>query len=235
MDETINKESLPGDAGEIEGKQSTSAAQDKPTSAVDVDSLKDILEPLVQAEVERRTQSLKDKRIAKQESRISGLEDALAELKALKSEGMSEKQAIQYMQMKEFLNTQGVAGSEAPQANEQPTQSQVVVDDYLSPILQASGLDANDADVVDIIRKQRDPRLQMRAIGELAIARKQAQEKPAKPAQVMPSGGGYAAEGDTLESVTTELNELLAKPVTPEIRNRIRELGKKQRELLPKG
>lgn len=234
MDETINKESLSGEAGEIEGKQSSSATQDKPTSAVDVDSLKDILEPLVQAEVERRTQSIKDKRIAKQESRISGLEDALAELKALQSEGMSEKQAIQYMQMKEFLNNQGIAGNEFPQAKEPPTQTQVVVEDYLSPLLKLSGLDDNDAGVIEIVRKERDPRKQIRAIAELAESRKQVQQTPPNPAAVLPSGGGSALEGETLESITTELNAELAKPATPQTRARIRELGKKQRELLPK-
>jgi len=234
MDETINKESLPGEAGEIEAKQSASATQGKPTSAVDVDSLKDILEPLVQAEVERRTQSIKDKRIAKQESRISGLEDALAELKALQSEGMSEKQAIQYMQMREFLNNQGVAGNDAPPAQELAAQPKVVVEDYLSPLLKISGLDENDAGVIEIVRKERDPRRQIVAITSLAESRKQVQQSPPNPAAVLPSGGGQALEGETLESVTAQLQAELAKPATAQTRAKIRELGKKQRELLPK-
>jgi len=215
-DETINKESAPVDAG-VAGSpnQTASGQQGAAPSAVDVDSLKAILEPLVQAEVERRTQSIKDKRIARHESEISSLKDTLAELKALQSEGMSEKQALQYMEMKEALaRLGGNVGGDVSPVQEAAPQSSVTVGDYLSPLLRLSGLDANDAAVIDIVRKERDPAKQMTAIADLAEARKQAASKPANPAAVLPSGGGSAPEG-----------EELAKPMQD--RKRVQELNKK--------
>jgi len=232
MDETINKEPVLSEAGEVGANRSPSAAPGTVPSAIDEDSLKGILGPLVEAEVERRTQSVKDKRIAKQESRISSLEDTLVELKALQSEGMSEKQAIQYMKMQELL------ASQSPQptspAQELAAQPQVTVDDYLSPLLQAIGLADTDAGVIEIVRKESDPAKRQIAIAELAIARKQVEQEPGNPAAVLPEGGGKASEGDTLESVSAELNKLQFEPATPANRKRIQELSKKHKELLPK-
>ena len=72
----------------------------------------------------------------------------------------------------------------------------------------------------------------MTAVANLAEARKQV--TPANPAAVMASGGGKAVEGDTLESITKELNELYTMPATPATRKRIQELGKQQKEFIPK-
>jgi hypothetical protein len=74
----------------------------------------------------------------------------------------------------------------------------------------------------------------MTAIAQLAETRKQAKETPASPGAVMASGGGSAVEGDTLESVTNELNEVRAMPATPATRIRIQELGKQLKELIPR-
>jgi hypothetical protein len=118
MDETINKETVAGDAGAAETPSQQPSETQAAPSAVDEESLKGILEPLVQAEVERRTQSIKDKRIAKQESRISGLEETLAQLKELKDEGLSEKFAIQFLEMREQLGGRSEVPAEVPPAEE---------------------------------------------------------------------------------------------------------------------
>jgi hypothetical protein len=233
MDENINKELDSGTEGDVGANQQPSSGPEASPSAIDVDSLKVILEPLVQAEVERRTQSIKDKRIAKQESRISSLEDTLAELKALQSEGMSEKQAIQYMKMQELLANQGTgAREEAPPAQELAAQTPVAVGDYLSPLLRLVGIEANDADVIDIVRKERDPAKQMSAVALLAENRKRISQIPPNPAAVLPTGSGQAVEGESLESVTAQLNAELAKPIQD--KNKIRDLGKRQKQLIPR-
>ena len=233
MDETINKEPVLSEAGGVDANQPPSAAPGTEPSAVDVDSLKAIIEPLVQDAFDRGAQSTKDKRIAKQESRISSLEDTLAELKVLQGEGMSEKQAIQYMKMQELLANQSPENPQpASPAPELAAQPQVTVEEYLSPLLQASGLDANDADVIDIVRKERDASKQMIAIANLANSRKQV--TPANPAAVAPTGDGQSHGGNTIESITKELNELQLQPATPANRKRIQELGKKHKELLPR-
>jgi hypothetical protein len=234
MTETINKETVEGALGAVGTPNQPASGTQAAPSAVDEASLKAILEPLVQAEVEKRTQSVKDKRISKQESRISNLEDTLAELKALRADGMSEKQAVQYIEMKEFLASQGQDPSSAQPVNEPAVQPQVAADGYLSTVLKLAGLTSNDPDVVELLRKERDPVKQITALGELSEARKQVRQTPPNPAATMPMGGGQTPEGDTLESVSAELNALYAMPVTPATRQRIQELGKKNRELLNK-
>ena len=233
MDEKIIKEPVEGEPGVVETPiQPTSEPPVEP-SAVDEASLKAILEPLVRAEYDLRAQSIKDKRIAIQEGRITGIEDTLAQLKELQADGMSEKQAIQYVKMEELLASQGqTSPTEAPPAEVPAEQPAVAVGDYLSPILKMAGIDANDPEVITMLRDERDPIKQINAVTALAEARKQT--TPPNPAAVLPSGGGKAVPTETLESVTAELQAELAKPSTPATRVRIQELGKKSKELLPK-
>jgi hypothetical protein len=233
MDETINKETVAGEAGAEEKPTPQSSETQAAPSAVDEESMKAILEPLVQAEVERRTQSIKDKRIAKQESRISSLEDTLAQLKELQAEGMSEKQAIQYVKMQELLESQGQIPPEVPPAAELAAPKQVAADTLLSSVLKSFELDSGEADVIEIIRSNpNDERAQILAVTSLVETRKQAQQTPANPGAVMPTGGGGAVEGDTLESVTAELQEAYAEKVLD--MDKVMELKAKQEELLPK-
>jgi hypothetical protein len=234
-DETINKETVEGSPGAAEKPNQQPSETQAAPSAVDEESLKGILEPLVQAEVDKRTQSIKDKRIAKQESRISGLEETLAQLKELKDEGLSEKFAIQFLEMREQLGSRGEVPPEVPPAEGQATPKPVAPDAILSSVLSIAGLDSGDPDVVEIMRSNpNDAASQVLAVNKLVESRKQAQQTPANEAAVMPSGGGSAVEPTTLESITRELNEELAKPSTPETRKRIQELGKQQREFIPK-
>jgi hypothetical protein len=235
MTETINKETVAGEAGAEETPTPQPSETQAAPSAVDEASLKAIIEPLIQAEVEKRTQSVKDKRIAKQESRISGLEDTLAQYKELQAEGMSEKQIVQFMKVNEFLASQGQeALPVAPPTEEPAVQPTVAPDALLSSVLNLAGLDSNDADVVEIIRANpNSPAAQIIAVNQLVESRK----KTTSPnvGAVLPSGGGQALETETIESVSAELHAELLKPASPETRERIRELGKKQKELLPKG
>jgi uncharacterized coiled-coil protein SlyX len=166
---------------------------------------------LVTAEVERRTQSVKDKRIAKQESRISSLEDTLAQLKELQADGMSEKQAIQYVKMEEILASQGQqVPTEVPPEGEPAAQPQVAADTVLSSVLNNAGLLDTDADVIAIVSANPKNELaQIKAIIQLAETRKQAQPTPANQAATLPSSSGQAIEGDTLESLSERLTELV--------------------------
>jgi hypothetical protein len=235
MTETINKEPVEGEAGATEPPAQPPSEPQAEPSAVDEASLKAIIEPLVQDAFDRGAQSTKDKRIAKQESRISGLEDTLAQLKELKDDGLSEKVAIEFLEMREQLGSQRKeVPAETPPAQEAAPQTQVAVEDYLSPILQATGLADTDADVIEITRKESDPAKRMIAIAQLAETRKQAQETKPNTAAVIASGGGQTVESGTLESITKELNEVIAMPATPATRIKIQELRKQQSELIPR-
>ena len=233
MDETINMEGVAGQSGEGgEPSQTSSSSQQTQASAIDEESLKAFIEPMIQAEVERRTQSIKDKRIAKQEGRIKTLEESLAELRELQSEGLSEKTALQFLQMRDELTELRGTPDETSPTNEPAPQKQVTVEEYLSPILRLGGLKEDDPDVLSILRKERDPARQMRALGELAESRKQEKSTPANPAATLPSGAGTPTTTRTLEVVDAELNAEISKPVKN--MERIRELKIEHAQLLPK-
>ena len=213
MDEKINKEPVEGTPGAVEPPAQPVSEPKTEPSAVDEESLKGILEPIVQDAFERQQQSLKDKRFAKQESRISGLEDTLAQLKELKDGGLSEKFAIEFLEMREQLGGQSQeVPAEVPPAEGLAAPKQVAVTDNLSPILKLAGLDSGEADVVEIIRANPDNELaQINAITQLAETRKQT--TPAKAAAVMPSGGGSAVVSEDIGSLSERMNELVDLPV----------------------
>ncbi len=232
-DETINMETVAVEPGATEPPVQPTSDNTTDPSAIDEDSLKAILEPMIEDAFSRQAQSVKDKRIAKQESRITSLEDTLAEVKALQAEGMSEKQAIQYMRTQELLDDQGKQVPTAtPPATEPAVPATVAVDDSLSAFLNLTGLKANEADVVAILRQETDPLKRVVALTSLAETRKQAQTTPAAAGNVLPSGGGAPVSEESLETISTELQAELDKPIQ-DIK-KIRELGKKQKELLPK-
>ncbi len=231
MTETIIKEPVEGEPGATEPPAQPPSEPPTEPSAVDEASLKAIIEPLVQDAFDRGAQSTKDKRIAKQESRISSIEDTLAQLGELKAEGMSEKQAIQYMKMEELATSLGQeAPADAPPAEEPAVQPQVAADTYLSSVLKMGGLKDTDPDVIAILRDESDPAKQLIALGTLSEARKQ--KSPPVPGAALPSGSGQAVETETLESVTAELEAERAKPIRD--RERFLELSEKHKKLLPR-
>ena len=232
MDETINTEAVQGGESVAETPTQQGSTPEAQPSPVDEESLKALVEPLIQVEVEKRVDSYKDKRIAKLSSEVNTFKESLAQLKELQAEGMSEKQAIQYLEMQDFLKGQGQEVPPAAPPEEEPAvQPKVAVDDYLSAILKATGLTSNDPDVVNILRDS-DPLKRLTAIGELAETRKQAQTTPGSAAAVLPSGAGGAVESETLESVTEELRVERTKPIKDF--KKIKELSEKHKELLPK-
>ncbi len=184
-DEKINMEPVDVEPGATEPPVQPPSDNTTDPSAIDEDSLKAIIEPLVKDAFDRGAQSTKDKRIAKQESRITSLEDTLAEVKALQAEGMSEKQAIQYMRTQELLDDQGKqVPTDAPPPTEPAVPATVAEDDSLPAILNLTGLKANEADVVEILR-ERDPLKRVVALTSLAETRKQAQTTPAAAGNVL--------------------------------------------------
>ncbi len=234
-DETINMEPVVTATGATEPPVQTPSDNTTEPSAIDEEAMKVILGPMIEDALGRQAQSTKDKRIAKQESRITTLEDTLAQLKALQADGMSEKQAIQYVRMEELLDAQGKqVPTDAPPAQELAAPATVAVDEPLSAILNLTGLDSGEAEVVAILKQERDPLKQVVALTALAESRKQTKTTPAAVGNTLPMGTGTTVSEDTLKTVSEELQAEQLKPATPETRKRIRELGKKHKELLPK-
>ena len=230
MTETINTEAVEGGESVAETPTQQGSQPEAVTSPVDEASLKALVEPIIQAEVEKRVDSYKDKRIAKLSTETKSLKESLAEVKVLQADGMSEKQAVQYMETQEFLASQGQVPTEAPPAEEPAVQPQVAADTYLSSVLKMGGLKDTDPDVIAILRDESDPAKQLIALGTLSEARKQT--SPPIPAQVLPSGGGQAVPTETLESIEEQLRKERAKPKKDYAK--IKELGTRHKELLPK-
>ena len=236
MDETIIKEPVAGEPGATEPPAQPPSEPKTEPSAVDEESLKAILEPMIEDAFSRQQQSVKDKRFAKQESRISSLEDTLAQVKDLQAEGMSEKQAIQYMRTQELLDAQGKeAPPVVPPATEPAVPATVAVDEGLSAILKFTGLDSGEADVVAIIKANPNNELaQISAVTKLAESRKQAQTTPGSAAAVLPSGGGAAVVSEDMDSLSKRLTELVDLPVqTPESEAERAEIRAKINKLEP--
>ena len=216
MTETINTEAVQGDESVAETPNQQGSQPEAVTSPVDEAMLKALVEPIIQAEVERRVDSYKDKRIAKLSTETKTLKESLAEVKALQAEGMSEKQAVQYMETQEFLASQGQeVPTDAPPPEEPAVQPQVAADTYLSSVLKMGGLKDTDPDVIAILRDESDPAKQLIALGTPSEARKQT--SPPIPAQALPSGSGQAVVSEDIDSLSKRLNELVDLPMqTPE-------------------
>ena len=237
MGETIIKEPVVVEPGATEPPAQPPSEPKTEPSAVDEEALKAIIEPLVKDAFDRGAQSTKDKRIAKQESRISSLENTLAQFEDLKADGMSKKQAIQYMRTQELLDAQGnEAPTDAPPATEPAVPATVAVDEGLSAILKYTGLDSGEADVVAIIKANPNNELaQISAVTKLAESRKQAQTTtPGSAGAVLPSGGGGAVVSDDMDSLSKRLNELVGLPSqTPESEAERAEIRAKINKLSP--
>ena len=235
MTETIIKEPVEGEPGATEPPAQPPSEPPAEPSAVDEASLKAIIEPLVQDAFDRGAQSTKDKRIAKQESRISSTEDTLAQLKELKADGMTEKQAVQYIETQDFLKSQGQIPTEAPPAEEPAVQPEVATDALLSSVLEMAGLKDSDPDVITLLREERDPAKQIIAIGTLAETRKQAKQSPPSPGAALSSGGGKAVETETSDSLAERLIKLQNLPIqTLESKQERKEIAEKLDKLHPK-
>jgi len=181
----------------------------------------------------RALQSDKDRGVARVSKEVKDLSKQIERYEQWKELGKSKEEALRELQIDELLASSQPESAEVPPKEEPAVQPKAAGEEYLNPYLESLGLEDSDPDVIDILRKNRDPASRIIAMSELSKSRKQAQAPP-NPAAVQPTGAGGAVQPETLESVTEQLNRELAKPASPETRARIRELGKKQKELLPK-
>ena len=145
-----------------------------------------------------------------------------------------DEQALREEVLDEIVAERSDVPSDAtvPPAQEPAVQPTVAGEEYLSSVLKMSGLTDSDPDVIELLRKERDPFKRIAAIGELTETRKQAQTTPARAGATLPSGAGETVPAEeSLETITEQLNAELAKPKKDF--QKLKELGKKHKELLP--
>ncbi len=183
-----------------------SAGVSNQSSALDVTKLVEALGPHIEAIVERKTQSVKDKRIAGMQGEIDGFKSQLQQLKALQAEGWTEAQAIRLMET-QSRPTPGMPAEAQPKmvGNQ---QSAANID---TTVLAALGFQANDPDVTNILRESPNQIEQINKLATLAMTRKNANATQPSFAQMQPAGNA-PGRTETAEVVTQELDRLVGKP-----------------------
>lgn len=196
-------------------------------SAVDVDKLAEALLPRIRQEVERTFQSGKDKRIGQLTGRVDGFESQLAEFRKWTDKGKSDEEALLLMQMARSISSAAdpQPNPAAPAAPDgKPAAQTPSVDAELLAVL---GLSGTDPDVLGLLAQGKTD---AQSYIDLAKARRAKPTAPAAPATILPTGGGSAAAGEDLDTITAELSKLMANPGPNMVR--IMELQRKHKALL---
>jgi hypothetical protein len=200
--------------------------QSSPVSEPQIAELSEVIKDL-QGQV-RALQGDKDRGIARVGKQVDELTKQLERYEAYRADGKDPAAALREMQIDALLGSQGeVSVPETTPKEAGGTASQESTVDTAT-ILQATGLDANDADVLALIRDGA-PAEQYIA---LAAKKKAQPETPPQPAQAMPVGGGTSVAEESIGDITAALQAEYAK--TPMNMPKIRELKAKQEALLPK-
>ena len=181
----------------------------------------------------RRFQSDEDRGLHRVEQEVKALPTQFETYYKRREAGASHEQALREDALDEIVAERSGTQSDAlvPPATEPAVPATVAVDDSLSAILNLAGLDANEADVVEVLRQERDPLKRVVALTSLAETRKQAQTTPAAAGNVLPSGTGATVSEESLETITEQLDAEMAKEKKDF--QKIKELRGKNLKLLP--
>lgn len=174
------------------------------SSSLDVDAIVKALTPHIETIVDRKTQSVKDKRIAGMQGEIDGFKSQLTQLKALQAEGWTEAQAIRLMESQS--RPQPATEQAAPQQARNGNSTHAASVD--TAVINAFGLDANDPEVTNVLRENPDAYSQALKLATIALQRK---ERPVSQAQMQPAGNNPRTI-ETRDTVAEELNRLVGKP-----------------------
>ena len=182
------------------------AAQPTPSasgtsSAMDVTKLVEALTPHIESLIDRKTQSVKDKRIAGLQGEIDGFRNQLAQLKQLQSEGWTEAQALRLMenQPKTVLQAE-------PQQT--PTGKPAQAASLEATVFEVFGFSPNDPEIAKILRDAPDPLAQVNNLAKLAQQRKGISTP--NVAQQMPMGSAPTGTHPK-DAALAELDRLIAK------------------------
>jgi len=201
-----------------------STVQDKQPS-FDANALVSALQdsPAFQELLDKRVQSVKDKR-------FQTLADQIAEVrKVQKKFGWSEEAAIDYLETKNALKEM--------KAVPQPVGNQVAAPSKFdaSEFLTRYGFTMNDPEVVRFIA-EKNPQA-VNDWTDFVIEKKSVSRATPKESQVMPTADGRSVGSRGLDEVTRDLinaQKEYDRTGSNSARLRVEQLGKEQRELLPR-
>ena len=204
-------------------------ADDKQTSSVAAEPLEVVLQRLEAMEgTLRGLQSDKDRGVHKVSKQVDSLAEQIAKYEEYRKSGKEPADAWRNLQIDEMLAERNLTSqTEVPAQDAVGTASLPAGVD--AQVLEGLGLEANAPEVVELLR--RDGAV-LNDFLELAVQQRLKNQRPANPATITTTGGGEAVGPDDLEAVTAELNAELAKELPD--RQKVKELGAKQRSLLPR-
>ena len=181
----------------------------------------------------RRFQSDEDRGLHRVEQEVRALPTQFETYYKRREAGASHEQALREDVLDEIVAERSGTQSDTqvPPAGEPAAQTTVAVDEPLSAILNLTGLDSGEAEVVAILKQERDPLKQVVALTALAESRKQTKTTPAAVGNTLPMGTGAAVTEETFETVSAELQELHEQPKMDFEKNR--ELNAKLKKLQP--
>ena len=174
--------------------------------------------------VDKRVQSVKDKRFSTIEKTQSTLREQLAEVRKVAEKfGWPEEAALYYVEQESAKGTKVEA---QPAGNRVEEPSKFDPSDFLGRY----GFTQNDPEVVRFI-VDRNPKNPL-DWADFVIERKSIPGATPKPSQVMPSGGGSPVTEPNIDELTARLVELQKDP-TKHIKER-QDIMKKLKELTPR-
>jgi len=184
--------------------QDASPNADSKPSPVDVEALAKALMPTIEEMVDKKTQSVKDKRLQSLDNRVEGFESQLAEFKDLTEKGLSEDEALWRMKIESQLKMNA-----APPVEKVGSQSTPTASVETQAILKALGLDENNPVMTKILRENDEVAAQLASIVTLAKAQTPA---VSNPAAVQPVAGGETVS-QSADAIADQLNELYKFPI----------------------
>lgn len=203
-----NMESVPTSGAQGAPIPEASPAGGQSPSAIDVKSIAEALRPIIQEEVARSGQSVKDKRIAKLQDDV---DKALARYDELLKEGLTPQRARRELALDQLLESrQDNSDSAAPTQQAVGSRPAQAALDHTA-LLSSLGLDPNSPEVLAVAREGGDTATQIIKFANLATQKAKAQPQP-NPAQQVPVGGGTSVSDRTLEDVEADLANIKKKP-----------------------
>lgn len=184
------------------------------TSAI-TEELLQVLRSEIQTTVERTLQGQKDKRVAGLIGKVTDLENLLARQKELAGKGFNEAQTLEIMRIQEAIEGRAPVQTEAQRPGSPPAPTA----NLYQGVIEAMGLDVNSPEVIAVLRTNADPMGQLTALAAVVKERRQAAAQP-NPAQQAAANSGTGVPGETIETLTEQLNKAMEKPTQnmPKIR-----------------
>jgi hypothetical protein len=222
-------------ADETQLESSPSGEQELPTpsfsdsgvssTSTGADEIVSKLTPVLEQIVERKLQSVKDKRISKLEE---GQSSVLAVLEEMGVQIPKEVRTEFRLRELEGQKTQ-TSAQPAPTVDAGPSTQKAAVTEAIAK-LSEYGLSSNDPAFIELLRGKYQNKDAFDKAVLSHVVTKIAPPKPANPADVVQSPARGGAQSVDAGKLSAELNQLYKNPSAPGAMQRIAEIGKQLKE-----